>query len=185
MQSITFEVKNAYGIHARPAAFLAQTCVNLRSQITLRCGDRSADGGNVLQILALHAVKGSTLEITAEGGDEAAALEEVRRVLCEKLRDTRQVPLLKIAFFGTKDYDRMFFSELAKDRGEGTYNCDIRYFNCRLTPETAYLAKDSDAVCIFVNDECPRSAVETLKDCGVRPWAALLKGLIWKQIKSL
>ena len=168
MRSIQFEVKNAFGIHARPAAFLAQACVNLPSQITLKCGGRTASGGNVLEILALRAAKGSIIEITAEGGDEGAALEEVRRVLCEKLRDRRKVELIKIAFFGTKDYDRIFFSELAKDRGEGTYNCDIRYYNCRLTPETANLARGYDAVCIFVNDECSRAAVETLRECGVK-----------------
>ena len=168
MKTMKYEVTNALGIHARPAAFLAQTCVNLPSQITIRCGEKTANGGNVLQILALHATRGSVLEITADGGDEDAALEQVRQVLCDKLRDKDNVPLLRIAFFGTKDYDRLFFSELAKDRGEGTYNCDIKYFSTRLTPETANLAKGFDAVCIFVNDECPRAAVEILKSCGVR-----------------
>ena len=168
MTTITYEIRNALGMHARPAALLAQTCVNLASQVTVRCEGRTANGGNVLQLLALRAKKGSVLEISVDGGDEAAALAEVERVLAEHLRDRRPVQLLKIAFFGTKDYDRMFFSELARDRGEGTYNCDIQYFTTRLTPETAYLAKGFDAVCIFVNDECPREAVETLKACGVR-----------------
>ena len=168
MTSITFPVNNPLGIHARPAAIVAQCCVNLSSQITIKLGDRTASGSNVLQILALKAVKGSVLEIIAEGGDEAAALEEVRKALREALRDRRVANPLRIAFFGAKDYDRMFFSELAKDRGAGTYNCDIRYFNCRLTPETANLARDYDAVCVFVNDELPRPAVETLRDGGVR-----------------
>ena len=122
----------------------------------------------MLEILALHAVKGSVLEIAAEGGDEQAALDEISKVLREKLWDRQRTRLLHIAFFGTKDYDRLFFSELAKDRGVGTYNCDIKYFSCRLTPETANLAQGFDAVCVFVNDELPRPAVETLKECGVR-----------------
>jgi len=136
--------------------------------IVIECNGKTASGGNVLEILALQAGRGSRLEITAEGGDEEAALEAVRTVLDEKLRDRRVVPLLRIVFFGTKEYDRLFFSELAKDRGEGTYNCEIRYFSVRLTPETANLADGFDAVCIFVNDSCPRSAVETLKTCGVK-----------------
>lgn len=168
MTTMTFEVQNALGMHARPAAFLAQACVNLSSQITVKCDGRTASGSNVLEILALRAVKGSVLEISAEGGDEQAALNEVRRVLCEKLRDRRRTELLRIAFFGTKDYDRLFFSELAKDRGEGTYNCEIKYYSCRLTPETANLAAGYDAVCVFVNDELPREAVETLRDGGVK-----------------
>lgn len=167
MQKTEFLVTNPAGLHARPAAFLAQACVDLPSQITLRCGEKTANGNNVLQILGLHARQGSVLEITANGGDESGSLERVRQVLTERLKQYKNVGLLRIAFFGTKDYDRLFFSELAKDRGEGTYNCDITYFSTRLTPETADLAKGFDAVCIFVNDECPRAAVERLKACGV------------------
>ncbi len=168
MTTITYEITNALGMHARPAAFLAQACVGLPSQITVKYDGKTASGSNVLELLALHAGKGAVLEISAEGGDERAALDAVYRVLREKLWDRRKTQLLRIAFFGTKDYDRLFFSELAKDRGEGTYNCDIKYFSCRLTPETANLARGFDAVCVFVNDELPREAVELLADGGVR-----------------
>lgn len=168
MKTTTFEVTNEYGLHARPAAIIAQTCVGMPSRITLSYDGKSAGGNNVLQILALHAVKGSVLTITAEGGDEEEALAKVLRALSENPKAKKPVEILKIAFFGAKDYDRMYFSELAKDRGEGTYNCDIKYFSCRLTPETTYLAKGYDAVCIFVNDECPRQAVEAMKEYGVR-----------------
>ena len=52
---------NALGIHARPAALLAQCCVGLNSQVTIKCGDKTANGNNVLQILGLHATKGKVL----------------------------------------------------------------------------------------------------------------------------
>ena len=168
MKSFTYEVTNSLGIHARPAALLAQCCVNLASAITIKSGDKVANGNNVLQILALNAKQGTVLEISAEGGDEDAAIEAVKKVLADEFTEKKKVEVIKIAFFGTKDYDRIFFSELAKDKGEGTYNADIKYFRVRLTPETANLAKGYDAVCIFVNDECPRAAVETLKECGVK-----------------
>ena len=168
MKSFIYEVANDLGIHARPAANLAQACVNLASAITIKCGDKKANGNNVLQILALNAKKGAQLEISAEGGDEEGAIEAIKSVLADEFSKKKKVDILKIAFFGTKDYDRLFFSELAKDKGEGTYNCDIKYFSTRLTPETAGLAKGYDAVCIFVNDEAPREVVETLKECGVK-----------------
>ena len=168
MKTTTFTVAHEYGLHARPAAIIAQTCVGMPSRITLSYGGKTASGNNVLQILALHAAKGAELTITAEGGDEDAALAAVIKALSENPKTKKPIEVLKIAFFGTKDYDRMYFSELAKDRGEGTYNCDIKYFSARLTPETTYLAKGFDAVCIFVNDECPRVAVEALKEYGVR-----------------
>ena len=162
MKTITYTVKNPTGIHARPAAFLAQTCVDLSSQITIRCGEKTANGNNVLQILALKARQGDQLEITANGGDEEGSLNKILQVFADRLKQYQDANILKIAFFGTKDYDRLFFGELAKDKGEGAYNCDIDFFSTRLTPETAYLAKGYDAVCIFVNDECPRVAVERL-----------------------
>ena len=168
MKTITYTVTNPTGIHARPAAFLAQACVDLSSQITIRCGDKVANGNNVLQILGLKARQGSILEITANGGDEDASLAKVLNVFQRRLKQYQGANVLRIAFFGTKDYDRLFFGELAQDKGEGTYNCDIDFFSCRLTPETAFLAKGYDAVCIFVNDECPRAAVEQLAECGVQ-----------------
>ncbi|MDO4622269.1 MAG: 2-hydroxyacid dehydrogenase [Eubacteriales bacterium] len=75
---------------------------------------------------------------------------------------------MKIAFFGTKKYDRIFFSELAKDRGNGAYNVELKYLSSRLTAETAHLAQGYDAVCIFVNDDAGRPVIEQLAACGVR-----------------
>ena len=48
---------------------------------------------------------------------------------------------MKIAFFGTKDYDRLWFEPLTKDKGEGTYNSEIHFFEANLNRETAVLAK--------------------------------------------
>ena len=168
MKQITYKIANPLGMHARPAAFVAQACVALPSQIVIKCNGKVANGDNVLQILALNAQMGSVLEISAEGGDEDAALETIRKELDNRLKSYKEASVLKIAFFGAKDYDRIFFSELARDVGEGAYNADIKYFNSRLTPETVGLAKGFDAVCIFVNDEAPRVVVETLHEFGVK-----------------
>ena len=168
MQTIQFEVTNPFGIHARPAAILAQACVKMPSQITVKCNGKSANGNNVIQLLGLHAAQGAVLEISAEGGDEAGSLAQIEKILNDTFAEKKKADILKIAFFGTKDYDKLFFSELIKDKGEGTFNCDITFFSARLTPETAYLAKGYQAVCIFVNDECPAKVVDILADGGVK-----------------
>ena len=168
MKTVKYEVTNPLGIHARPAAILAQCCVNLPSQITIKHNNKIANGNNVIQILSLNAQKGAVLEISAEGGDEEASLNEVMRIIAEKCDAKKSAGTLRIAFFGTKDYDRLFFGELTKEKGVGTYNCDIRFFSTRMTVETANLANGYDAVCIFVNDECSAQTVRILKDCGVR-----------------
>ena len=168
MKTFSYVITDPLGIHARPAALLAQACVEFKCQTTFKCNGIEAAGNNVLQILALKAAKGQTVEVTCDGLDEEACAEKIKSVFETMTPKSKKTEVLKVAFFGTKDYDRIFFSELAKERGEGTYNTSIKYFNSRLTIETAGLAKGFDAVCIFVNDECPRSAVETLHDCGVK-----------------
>lgn len=168
MEKFEYVVKNPLGIHARPAAHIAQACIAMKSQVTIECNGEKASGDSVLKIMALHAMKGDHLTITAEGPDEKEALEKIREVLAESVPKNKKVDILKIAFFGTKDYDRIFFSELSQDRGEGAYNASIKYFDSRLTEETAHLAKGYDAVCIFVNDEAPRKVIEMLHDGGVR-----------------
>ena len=148
MKDLQYTVKNSLGIHARPAALLAQACTNFKSAVMIECNGNVASGNNVLQILALHAAKGSVLKEIAP--------------------KAKKNTVLRVAFFGTKDYDRIFFSELSRDKGEGTYNVDIKYFNSRLTIESANLAKGYDAVCIFVNDEAPREVIEILAEGGVK-----------------
>ncbi len=168
MKTFEYKVINALGIHARPAAILAQECTNFKSQVTIECGSESASGNNVLQILKLHAARGSVLKFTIEGEDETACEARLHEILSNIAPKDKPVSVLKVAFFGTKDYDRMFFTELARDKGEGTYNVDITYFTVRLTAETVKLASGFDAVCIFVNDEAPRPVVEALAKEGVR-----------------
>ncbi len=168
MKELTYVVTNPLGIHARPAALLAQCCVNYKSAVTITCNDRNASGDNVLEILALGAKKGDSIVVQAEGDDEEETISAVESLLHGEFEEKKPVKVLKIAFFGTKDYDRTFFSELVKDKGEGTYNSDIKYFTTRLTPETAGLAKGYDAVCAFVNDDLSRPVIETIHEGGVR-----------------
>ena len=168
MKVINYEVKNPLGIHARPAAILAQACTNFKAAVTIECNGESASGNNVLQILALHAAKGSTLKITIDGEDADACADKILEALNEIQPKDKATQVLKIAFFGTKEYDRLFFSELSKDKGEGTYNVDIEYFNSRLTIESVGLSKGYDGVCIFVNDEAPRPVIEKLAENGIK-----------------
>ena len=168
MIKIKYVVESPDGIHARPAALLAQCCINFKSAVMVAKDDLKADGDNVLQILALGAKKGDTLKVTIDGEDEEAAEKAINELLHGAFEEKKKVDILKIAFFGTKDYDRTFFSELVKDKGEGTYNSDIKYFTSQLGPETASLAKGYDAVCAFVNDDISRPVVETLHECGVK-----------------
>ena len=168
MKTFNYVVTNVLGIHARPAAMLAQACTNFKSAVVIEGNGGEAKGNDVLSILSLHAAKGTTLKFTITGEDEEETMAKIQEVLKEVEPKDKPASILKVAFYGTKDYDRIFFSELSKDKGEGTYNVDITYFNSRLTSETAHLSVGFDAVCIFVNDEAPRPVVEELHKNGVK-----------------
>lgn len=168
MKKFDYEVTNALGIHARPAAMLAQICTNHKVTVEIECNGEVASGNNVLQILDLHAYKGSCLHFSVDGVEEDACINKIEKVLKEIDVKNKKTSVLHVAFFGTKDYDRLFFSELSKDKGEGTYNVDITYFNSRLTNETVHLAEGYEAICIFVNDDASRNVIEALSKGGVK-----------------
>ena len=50
MKKFSYVVVNPMGVHARPAALLAQLCVGLRSAVTIECNGKTAGGNNVLQV---------------------------------------------------------------------------------------------------------------------------------------
>ncbi|MDD3088778.1 MAG: 2-hydroxyacid dehydrogenase [Candidatus Omnitrophica bacterium] len=69
----------------------------------------------------------------------------------------------KIAFFDAKKYDREYF-----DAANKTHGFSIKYFEDRLVPDTAMLARGYDAVCAFVNDRINASVSETLSSYGIK-----------------
>lgn len=162
MKQFRCVVENPIGIHARPAALLAQLCVGLKSQVILECNNMVANGNDVLQILALNAKKNDVINVKVEGINEEEDALKVKEIICNDCIEENDTQVLKIAFFGTKDYDRLFFSKLEEEKGPGTYNCEITYLESRLTKETAALAKGHDAVCIFVNDDASKEVIDIL-----------------------
>mgnify|MGYP004651566959 FL=1 len=71
--------------------------------------------------------------------------------------------MLKIAFYDTKEYDRILFDKYNKN-----YGYEITYFESKLNSETALLANGYDVVCIFVNDIADQKTIEVLKSCNVK-----------------
>jgi D-lactate dehydrogenase len=70
---------------------------------------------------------------------------------------------MKVAVFDTHRFDRE-----ALDGANAVYAHDLRYFEPRLTRETAVLASGFDAVCSFVNDRLDEAALGVLHQEGVR-----------------
>ncbi len=78
MTSRTVTVINKLGLHARPTALLTKTA-NLFDEcsITIQKGGKTVDAKSILSVMGLAAKCGDTLTITAEGRNDAAALEAV------------------------------------------------------------------------------------------------------------
>src|SRR5699024_9804696 len=57
-------------------------------------------------------------------------------------RKRRQPPVMKIIFYGTRDYDRLYFDLLAADP---EYGCSIKFLAANLDVDTAPLAEGGDA----------------------------------------
>ena len=70
---------------------------------------------------------------------------------------------MKIAFYDTKDYDKIWFEKYLPEFGY-----EVSFFESRLNEKTAVLAAGYDAVCLFVNDDLNKDAVYVLYKNGVR-----------------
>jgi D-lactate dehydrogenase len=65
--------------------------------------------------------------------------------------------------FDTKPYDRKFLQQATQS------SCiEWHFHEFRLSTETVELAKNSQAVCVFVNDQLNRPCLETLSALGIR-----------------
>ena len=74
-------------------------------------------------------------------------------------------PPMKITFYGTRSYDRLYFEPLAADPA---YGCTIRFLAANLDADTAPLAAGGEAVCAFVNADASAPVLRALAAAGVR-----------------
>lgn len=70
---------------------------------------------------------------------------------------------MKIAFYTTKPYDRIWFEPLAEK-----YGMAITFLEAHCTPDTLQLAQGYDAICIFINDYIDASMIDRLCSMGIR-----------------
>ena len=74
-------VSNQLGLHARAAARFVHLATRFVSQIRVARESRVMDGKSIMGILLLAAARGTTLTISAEGLDEADAVEALVRLV--------------------------------------------------------------------------------------------------------
>lgn len=76
-------IKNRLGIHARPAALLAQESGKFKSDILLIKGGIEINAKSIMGIMMLAAEKGAKLQLTITGVDELEAYKALKKVFKE------------------------------------------------------------------------------------------------------
>jgi len=74
-------IRNRLGLHARAAAKFVHTATRYQSQIRITRDGRTMDGKSIMGILLLAAGAGSTILISADGIDEADAIDALCRLV--------------------------------------------------------------------------------------------------------
>jgi phosphocarrier protein HPr len=84
MQKREIKVTNKLGLHARASAKLTQLASSFRSQLFISRNGRRVNAKSIMGVMMLAAGIGSTVELEAEGEDEAAAVEALEKLFADK-----------------------------------------------------------------------------------------------------
>ena len=79
------EIKNADGLHMRPAMQFVDIANQFDSDITVRNEETEVDGKSIMQMSMLAATCGTILKIKAEGADAEKVISALRELVEEKL----------------------------------------------------------------------------------------------------
>lgn len=78
MKSFSYTIKDEAGIHARPAGTIAKAAKALDSEITITKGDKTVSASKLMALMSLGVKCKDTVTITAKGGNEEAAIAELK-----------------------------------------------------------------------------------------------------------
>jgi len=81
------KILNQLGLHARPAALIAQTAGNFTCAIHLTKDGVSVDAKSIMGVMMLAAEHGSTLQLTAEGVDEKEAAAAIKTLFDNRFNE--------------------------------------------------------------------------------------------------
>jgi multiphosphoryl transfer protein len=99
-------VPNPTGLHARPAAVLANRAKKFRSKILLQKGEQRANAKSVVALMGLAVNFGDKVNLVAEGPDADAAIAALLPLVAEGLGDEGTKPTLAPASIETPEIAR-------------------------------------------------------------------------------
>lgn len=74
-------IRNREGLHFRPIMQLVDMAGRFQARLTVRHGERQADGRSPMDLLMLTATHGACLKLEAEGDDAEQALDALAKLI--------------------------------------------------------------------------------------------------------
>ena len=87
VRETTVEIKNAEGLHMRPAMQFVDTASRFDCDLIVSNGQTNADGKSIMQMSMLAATCGTKLKVTAQGPDARQAVEALQQLVEVKAFD--------------------------------------------------------------------------------------------------
>ena len=78
------KVENKYGLHARPAALIAQIAGKYECDIFIEKDGNKVSCKSIIGLMTIEGYPGSVLELTASGQDAEKALKEIEELFLNK-----------------------------------------------------------------------------------------------------
>lgn len=81
MTTKTIQINLPSGLEARPVALLVQVASQFESTIMVKSNNREINAKSIMGMMTLGLNSGETVDISADGEDEVAAIENIEKYL--------------------------------------------------------------------------------------------------------
>lgn len=85
MQHFTYTIKDAIGLHARPARLLCKEAAKFKSTVTLCAGEKRVQVGRLMAMMSMGLRTGTAVTVEIEGADEDACAASMRQFFEQNL----------------------------------------------------------------------------------------------------
>ena len=86
MKEFTYVIKDALGIHARPAGMLAKKAKSYAdTTVTISANGKTVNAGQLMKLMALGAKQGTEVTIACDGANEEEAAAGMKAFMEENL----------------------------------------------------------------------------------------------------
>ena len=80
----SLDIVNEKGLHARASAKFAEVCERFEARARVAKDGVDATGDSIMGLLMLGAARGSSIEVTTDGPDEAALMDALEALVADR-----------------------------------------------------------------------------------------------------